>query len=383
MHRHLLIVGLFFLFSGCTTPSGTGDTRNAPALEDASTEERTASSSALDEALAPPPKAEDATERVADGDSLAGADSVVEDADAGSVVEGSDLLEAADALADADADGGVDDSNAGEDRIGAPTKGEFHVLSRGEAPRHVLRYNFENMKRQSVRVRTDVDTEIEGQKMLAPRLIQVMHAKSLEARGDTLRITLESDKATYEARVQGDPMHDMVLESMQQMTDMTALTFRYDVDHFGNTENIKILSSSWDTLEVQEMIAGQMDQLTHGFPVEALGKGAQWTATSALNMGGEISMDVKVHYTLTSIDSEGAVLEIRMDVPNLSQAMNVEGAENAVMRGTLRGKGTMRVRFDEIFPTTDQVIDLDMVVEDGEKKMAMKMQMHMQLENVD
>lgn len=356
MHKKFLILFLILLIVGCKKADDSAEDRQASASEESDVE-TDAPSADLEVDTAEDPAAQN--------DAQDGEPSQDDAPDA-------DAPEAAEAPADpSDASGA------------SSSKQTMKVTSYGQKPRRVLQYDLERVKEQSVRVRTDVDTEIEGQKMLVPRLVQIMHTKALEPKGDVLRLTLESEKASYEARIQDDPMHDMILESMQQMTDMTALTFAYDIDRFGNAKNMKILSSEWATPEVEEMITGQMDQMTHGFPSEAVGKGATWTTTSSLNMGGELTMDANVHYTLTAVDAKGATLDVRYDVPNLSQAMNVEGAENAVMRGKLKGKGTMTVRFDQLFPMADQTIDLDMTVEDGDKKMAMKMKMHMVLEGLD
>lgn len=357
MHRSLLLFVLFLFVVGCKKSDAPDADSNAPALESGSVEEGALTTEGEDAAAS------------------------MEDAPT-------------DPDADPDDDSSVaEEDEAAKDEAEAPTDGiakrqfrgkhEITLVSNGEAPRRLLRYNFEAMKPNTMEARTEVDTEIEGQPLVVPRVVQGLTVEKIEQRGDVIRVTVQSNKAKYEARVQNDPMHDMIIESMQQMADVGAIRFSFEMDRFGNTGNAEILSSDWATEDVEAMIAQQIDQFTNGFPSEPVGKGAKWTTKTELDMGGEFKVKATVHYQVKSIDEMGATIALRHEVADLTHAMDLEGVEDALMSGKLHGDGTMTVRFDRVMPVLHQTVYLDMKVQDQSKEVGMKLKVEMRVLALD
>src|SRR5699024_9890372 len=148
MHKKFLILFLILLIVGCKKSDDSAEDRQASASEESDVE-TDAPSADLEVDTAEDPAAQN--------DAQDGEPSQDDAPDA-------DAPEAAEAPADpSDASGA------------SSSKQTMKVTSYGQKPRRVLQYDLERVKEQSVRVRTDVDTEIEGQKMLVPRLVQIMH----------------------------------------------------------------------------------------------------------------------------------------------------------------------------------------------------------------
>lgn len=364
MHKKLLILFLFLFVVGCKKAEDSDVDRNASALEGG-------------------------------GDGEQGQPNKGDDADAAGDDAATEATDAKDASADAEDQAATDDADTkdaenADEAEGEQTdeqvakrqfrgKHEITVLSKGDAPRQLLRYNFDAMKPGSLEARTEVDTQVDGQTLVVPRVVQILKIEKLDVLGDVVRVTVKSDSPKYEARVKDDPVHDMIIQSMKEMAEVGEMRFSFEMDHFGNTGNAKILSSSASTDDVQAMIANQIDQFTNGFPTEPVGKGAQWKTKTELDMGGEFKVNATVHYRVKSIDSKGAVIALRHEVSDLRHALNVEGAEEALMSGTLEGNGTMNVRFDRVMPTLDQTVLLDMKVQDANEEVAMKLKVSMKV----
>lgn len=355
MTRRITLLLVLLLAVGCKKSDDAGEDRNVSALE---------GKEAADDA----PDASD--EDTPSGDADDTADDTPRDDDAAE-----DDVRADDA-ADADS----------EDTPEPAIQSEITLESTGSEPRRTLTFDLDRVKPRKYLTRTDVDTIVrvpgvsDTQTMIIPRTIQTFELQEVERHGEYITATIESSEARYESRDKDDPMHQLILESMKEADALDDIRFSFDVDAYGNTRNQKVLSAGASSEDLENIVAGQLDQITSGFPTEAVGKGARWTSTNDIDVGGELALKVVVQYELVAIDDKSAEIKLTYNIDDLSEVLVDGHNDNAKLEsGSMEGEGTLKVSFDQIIPQVDQSITLKMVVLDGEQKVDSTLKMRMEI----
>lgn len=297
--------------------------------------------------------------------------------------------EAPEALDDATPEGAANDAAEDEevaDSLGDDIRVESELTLEfaGNQPRRKLFYDFEKVQPMTVEARTEVDTTAQEHHIVIPRVVQRMAVTDLARSKDTVAVTIQSESPSYESRDSGE-MHKMLLESMREAEDVGQIRFSFDMDALGNVSKPKIIETSGSLDDAKPVVTGQMRQFASAYPAEAVGKGAKWQTTSRIDIGADLTIDTVLHYTLTKLTDDGAVLDMRYDIDDISNSLNeaTEGSNSRIIDATMRGEGTLTIRFDQLLPTIDQTIVLDMTLEEAGVEMKSSIKMRTQIVAVD
>lgn len=358
MKNFLILLVLLSLTVGCKKSADSDAESAASASEAQAVEAQTDDAATADDAS-------DETQTDGDVDAAAEDDGASKNAD--------DNIE----------DGGADNS--------APTAvqldSEITLTSAGASPRKTLSFDFDKVKPTSAEARTDIDSDTQGQEFIIPRVTQRMSITNLDRKGDTLSVTIKSSEPSYESRLPGDEMHEIILQSMRESVDVGEIEFSFDMDAHGNVSNSKIIEAKGSSQDAKMAMSGQLRQFASNYPAEPVGEGAKWTSTSRIDVGGQLVLDTVVHYTLKRLTNDGAVIDLTYDIPDVADAINkanVAGEdEPQITEGTLRGQGTLTIAFDRIIPAVDQTITLDMTLEQNDTPVKSTLKMRTQIVPVD
>jgi hypothetical protein len=108
------------------------------------------------------------------------------------------------------------------------------------------------------------------------------------------------------------------------------------------------------TKQLFEQVSSSLNQLSSPVPAEAVGKGAKWRASTALNLGG-INLTQSAIYELVNLQDNVATLNVSVEQQAASQELALPGLPPGITF-TLKslnsqGQGQMTMQLDEVMPS--------------------------------
>lgn len=313
-----------------------------------------------------------------------------DDSSDASTNEGDENQEGAEKAADLEGADDADAEDSADEDADTPSSvlldHDVTLTSAGSKPRRSLVFDLDKLKPISVQARTEIESSTQGMNIIIPRVTQSMTVTKLERDDDTLSVTIKSSKPSYESRAD-DEMHKMLLASMREAEEVGAIEFSFDMDALGNVSNSKIIDAGGSSEDAMMAMTGQLRQFASNYPAEPVGKGATWTSTSRVDVGGSFVLDTIVHYTLTELTDNGAVIDMTYEIPDVADSINKAGdvgeGEPQVTEASMRGEGTLSVDLRRLLPTIDQNIVLDMTLEQDGQPLQSTLKMRTQIVPLD
>lgn len=306
------------------------------------------------------------------------ATAAVEQADSAAEGETQADDDAADATADADAADADSPTSLLVESLSVDTK----VHAQGAEPRQVLRLRLADAKPVVMEAVTEMSTSAMGQKMELPRMLGEITLSDLEMRGENLYYVMQTAPQTFEERLDTDA-HKALTEAMRAGADMTVMRAGVTMRNDGQVVDIEVLDHAGDLTETLESLSKNLSNMASSLPTEPVGVGARWTTRTSMELGEGMNFDVEVTVELIDLTAEAATMNLTLNAPNLGEALNAqvaaEGGGANVASAQLAGTGRSVMRFDSIFPDTEQDMKMTMTLEAGGNEILSEMEMKMVL----
>ena len=233
------------------------------------------------------------------------------------------------------------DSEAATEIAPAP---KVTVVSKGEEPRHVLRWRFKKGQTQTIVMLLDMAIEVSVNGESRPRtetppMEMVMDARIEDITPDDVGLVrFEITKVTLNDT---DKFPETMVSQIEASLDgITDIKGSYHCDRRGFVTNVDIVIPDDAKPAVRkqaETLPNSIRQMVSPLPEEAVGNGAKWTVESTLEVQG-----IKANQVATiSVKRMGLpMLDVAADVDQRAGAQTiVEGGQTVTMNG-LRSKAS-------------------------------------------
>jgi hypothetical protein len=243
--------------------------------------------------------------------------------------------------------------------VTAPSFGQPIVVVNeyGEAPREELRYRYTAGEEQQATMTMEMsmsmgDSAPQGMVMPAMPAIRIpVSIRTTEVLGDgSARFEAIMGAPTLVEDSGANPLRQMLGPAMSMIDG--AATYAW-VDARGHTLDAQFeMPGTADPMLAQMMSSvagsfqGQMQQMSAPFPAEALGVGARWRVTTAVQLMG-VATSMNADYTLLARNSDIVELEVSMTQtvdPNASSVPGMEAWDLAALANlSNQASGSMTV----------------------------------------
>jgi hypothetical protein len=271
----------------------------------------------------------------------------------------------------------------------AATAADVTLLDAGAAPRRVLRYALTKGSSESVSMRQQMGLamEMNGMAMPAQSMPATLMATKVDvgdvAADGTADVTVTIERVDLDT-VGADPM--LVAQMRPAFASFSGVTMRYRMTPSGQLSNLALSENAPPQLQAAQAL-GSTEQLSVALPADAVGVGARWTASRAVEQNG-MTIRQDMEYTVRSLAADSAVLELVVVQSAKDQRITLPGMPpnaEATLR-SLDGRGTSSVviRFDRVQPRLDMTLKatMRMDVNVADESVSMNQTMNMDLKTV-
>lgn len=284
--------------------------------------------------------------------------------------------------ADAAQDAVADDADNSTALLVESLAVETDVHSHGEEPRQLLRLRLADAKPVVMETVTDMTTSAMGQKMELPRMLGEITLSDLEMRGANLYYVMQTGPQVFEERLDTEA-HAALTEAMRSTADLSVMRAGVTMRDDGQVIDIDVLEHAGDLSETLDSLSQNLANMASSLPSEPVGVGAKWTTRTAIELGEGMRFGVEVSVELVELSAEAATMQLTLSAPDLGAALRsqveAEGGGAEVTSAHLAGTGRSVMRFDAIFPDTEQDLKMVMTLEAGGQEIVSEMEMKMTL----
>jgi hypothetical protein len=246
--------------------------------------------------------------------------------------------------------------NDNSTQISPTASTQVELLNPGSEPRQELRFKPTVNAKQTMTITTNMDatSSISGQpapKMKFPASVMKinMEVTQVDANGD-----IHSQFSFTDADVVADPtVPPQLLNTMQSaIKQVVGLKSSSIMDNRGQVKSGSIvLPEGGDPITKQlfEQMSNSLSQFSSPVPLEAVGKGAKWRVSSAVDIGG-IQLTQNLIYELVDLKDNVSTLNVSVEQQAKSQELTLPGVPSGTTF-TLKslnsqGQGQMIMRLD-------------------------------------
>lgn len=250
----------------------------------------------------------------------------------------------------------------------ASTSSDVTLLDAGAAPRRVLRYTFTKGATETISMRQQMGMAMEMNGMAMPA--QSIPATLMNTKVDVTDVAADgaANVRVEIVRVDLDTVgaNPMLLAQMRPaLAPLNGVNMSYRLAPNGQVSGLAFSANT--PPEVQAMNAlGSTEQLSVALPTEAVGVGARWKASRAVQQNG-MTIQQDMEYTVKALASDSVVLDLVLVQSAKDQKLALPGAPpgtEATLR-SLDGRGTssVTIRFDRVQPLMSMTLKALMVMD--------------------
>lgn len=271
----------------------------------------------------------------------------------------------------------------------ANTSSDVTLLDAGAAPRRVLRYTFTKGATETISMRQQMGMAMEMNGMALPA--QSIPATLMDTKIDVTDVAANgaADVRVEIVKVDLDTTgaNPMMLAQMRPaIAPLNGVSMTYRIAPNGQVGNLAFSANAPPEVQAAQAL-GSTEQLSVALPTEAVGVGARWKASRAVQQNG-LTIQQEMEYTVTSLASDSVVLDLVLVQSAKDQKLALPGAPpgaEATLR-SLDGRGTssVTIRFDRVQPQMNMTLKALMVMDinAGDESATMNQTMTMELKTV-
>jgi Family of unknown function (DUF6263) len=236
-----------------------------------------------------------------------------------------------------DREAGSSGDSSTKDAAGtAPQAPDIEVTDPGGTPRRLLEIEVEEGQSETTAMTLEQSQKITGTPEIeTPPMTLSYTTTVVEATPDRIETEMVYDKAVVDGRG-ADP--DLVAQMKSSLEPIAGLKGHSAISPRG--ENLGTTFDAPDDLppvmaSLMQQFSDQATALMVPFPDEPIGPGAEWTATSDLELNG-IAVHQVMHYSLDAL--EGTTYRISVDSDQTFEPGSTEGLEIKSGGGTSHGQ---------------------------------------------
>ncbi|MGB7445195.1 MAG: DUF6263 family protein [Coleofasciculaceae cyanobacterium] len=144
----------------------------------------------------------------------------------------------------------------------------------------------------------------------------------------------------------------------EQIRKVIGLSGSVVIDNRGQTKTVNIVvpeNIDESTKQMVEQISDSLKQISSPVPSQAVGVGAKWRVSSALNLRG-ISLSQIATYKLVSLNDDVATLEISIEQEAPQQNISLPGIPNGInltlQSLDAQGQGQLKMSLNQLMPVS-------------------------------
>ena len=271
----------------------------------------------------------------------------------------------------------------------ASPSSDVTLLDAGAAPRRVLRYTFTKGATETISMRQQMGMAMEMNGMAMPA--QSIPATLMDTKVDVVDVAANgaADVRVEIVKVDLDTTgaNPMMLAQMRPaLAPLNGVSMTYRIAPNGSVGNLVFSANAPPEVQAAQAL-GSTEQLSVALPTEAVGVGARWKASRAVQQNG-ITIQQEMEYTVTSLATDSVVLDLVLVQSAKDQKLALPGVPpgtDATLR-SLDGRGTssVTIRFNRVQPQMSMTLKALMVMEinAGGESATMNQTMTMDLKTV-
>jgi len=250
-------------------------------------------------------------------------------------------------------------------QISPSGQAQVQLLSLGAEPRQELRFNPKTNVQQTLKmtINMDITSSISNQaipKFKIPTSVITMKVEvtQVDPNGDIhAKFSYTNAEVVDDKNVPPELINQMRLA----IKKVVGLSGTFIFDNRGQVKSGSfVLPDGLDPMskKLLDQVSNSLNQLSAPFPAEAVGKGAKWRVSSALNLGG-INLTQNSIYELMNRQDNVATLNVSIEQQAQSQALTLPGLPSGVSV-TLKslnsqGQGQLLMPLDRVMPLSSMI----------------------------